>query len=522
VVVVATVAAFVFSAAQPSRYRAAAKLENIAPFTDTTQLSLELSGVNTTITSSGLLDPAAAQFGGPLPGAADFTISAAPAPMVGDRAATDPLTPTRLVAVTAESGNAALSAKLASAFAKAFVQQRTQAARATARTSLRVVRAQLATFGQPQAKASAGVDFLSSTFLSLTQQVATLEETAATGNGGYTLLAGAVTPTAPFSPQPVRNAIIGFGIGLLTALILVILLHRFAPRVSGEPEVVSLLSLPILGRLSRPGDEQPETGRLVSLAAPASSAAEAYRRLRASLSDALASGDVRTLLFASACAGEGTSAALANVAVALARTGRRVVLIDADLRSPSLHKYFGLPNDAGVTSVVAGRMSLSTALHSVDVALERESVDGSLATGVGGPPASLDVLTSGPSVLDPGELVAGQAMPDVLAELRKSADVVLVDSPGLLATADVASLASIVDGLIFVVDARVASRRALRQSRESLDLLPCHLVGIVLTRRRGALLTLHRRRDRESQPAQSESPETSAARSLSVERGGSQ
>ena len=506
VVVAATAGALVFSAAQPQRYRAEAKLVNTATFIDSVQLGLDIGGVYTTITSPALLGSVAAAYGGPLPGPADFAISAAPAPMAANSAGGDPLSLTRLVAVTAESGSAALSAKLANAYAKAFVEYRTQSVRANARKSAQIVRRQLAAFALPQVTAAGKVDYLASRYLTLTQDLTQLEATAATGNGGYSVLAEAVPPTEPFSPQPVRGAIFGFGVGVLLAFILVVVLQRFGRGVGGEREVVALLRFPILGRLSSSRDERSQTGRLVSLVAPTGRAAEAYRRLRASLPAVLAGDGVKTLLFTSACEGEGRSAALANTAVALARTGSRVVVVDADLRSPSLHRYFGLPNDEGVISVGTGRMSLGAALQSVDVALERESsVSGSPATGGEGRLASLDVLTSGPSVLDPGELIAGKAMARVLAELKTSADVVLIDSPGVLATADALSLAGIVDGLVFVVDAHHVTRRALRQSKESLDLLPCHILGILLMRRQRGQLLPRRRRERQVRPAQSDS-----------------
>jgi len=518
VVVVATAAAFVFSAAQPVRYKADARLLYVAAFTDSTQLGLEVSGVNVTITNPDVQARAAARFGRPLPKAADYTISAAPVAVTAEGELTAPLTLTRMVAVTAESDNAALAAELANAYAVTFVSYRTEAARANARAEIKAIRAQLAAFEQPQAQTSAGVDYLTSVYVTLTQQLAEFELAAVKGNGGYILQAEAVPPAEPFSPRPVRSAILGFGVGLFVAIILVFLLYRYGARVDGEREVVSLLRLPILGRLSRSRDERAQTGRLVSLAAPTGNAAEAYRRLRAGLSAVLVSDDVKTLLFASARDGEGTSAALANVAVALARTGRRVVVIDADLRSPSLHRHFDLPNDEGVTSIVTGRMSVSTALHPVDVAIDGESVSGPVAAAMEGPLATLNVLTSGPNVLDPGELVAGQAMAEIVAELKGGTDIVLVDSPGLLDAADASALASVVDGLIFIVDTRATSRPALRECREYLDLVPCRQLGVVIMQESRRYSRRGRRRANQVPAVATETSE-SAATTVSVSPG---
>ena len=518
VLVVATVVAFALSAAQPDRYTADATLLYVGEYLDVAQLGLELSGVGTMLPSASVEARATGIVGHPLPKAADYTVSAAPVDMV-EGGSSASLTPTRVVGVTAEAGGAALAADLANAYARAFVQYRTAEEQASARRSIKAIRAQLATFNQPKVQGAAGFDIQASTYLALTQQLRQLEATASTGNGGYTILAEAVPPTEPSSPKPVRSAILGFGVGLFAAIILVILLHRFDSRVGSEREVATLLRLPVLARLPRSRDERGETGHLVSLAAPAGSAAEAYRRLRASLSVVLADNAAKTLLFASGREGEGTSAALANVGVALARTGRRVVAVDADLRSPSLHGLFNLPNDAGISSVVSDRMSLSTALQQVDVTLEGEYESEPLAAGAESPPASLDVLTSGPSVLDPGELVAGPAIAELLAQLKTSADIVLVDAPGLLDAADASSLASVVDGLVFIVDVKATSRPALRECREYLDLVPCRQLGVVIMQESRRRSRKGRGRAKHAPAAASEASE-SAAPAVSANLGG--
>ena len=466
VVVAATVAAFVFSSAQPHRYEAAARIWYGGSITGSGTLALEVNGIDATLQGSDLSKRVASKMGRGLPKHADVTISAIPLSMTDEGQAAGPLTATRLVAVKAEAGNPMLAAQMANAYAKAFVQYRTSLTRNAARESIRTVRKQLLALRQPAGHVGATAASVTASFVDLTRQLATLEFTATRGSGGYTVLSPAVPPAKPFSPRVVRSSMLGFFVGLFLAAILIVLLHGLGD-LAREEDVAALLRLPILGRLSRSNDEQP-------------GAAEASRRLRASLFTVLASGGVKRLLFTSAFEGEGTSAALADVAIAMARTGKRVIGIDANLRDPGLHIQFSLPNDEGVTSVVTGRANLGTALHQVDVALEAEPASGPGTAVAGGVRPSLQVLTSGPDVLDPGDLVAGEAMRDMVAELETDSDIVLIASPGLLDVADASSLAGVVDGLVFIVTVRGTSRSALRHCRDYLDLLSCRQVGVVI------------------------------------------
>jgi len=188
----------------------------------------------------------------------------------------------------------------------------------------------------------------------------------------------------------------------------------------------------------------------------------------------------KALLLTSLREGEGTSVTLSNVAVALARTGAQVAVVDANLRFPVVHAHFGIPNDKGVSSVVAGQASLAGCLQSVAVPSSAES-----HTAVAGPEGashgSLRVLTSGPPADSPGEILAGQRMGEIIAELRQSADIVLVGASALLDAADALALASKVDGLILLVDMHTCARTALQESREVMSLLPCRKLGVVLT-----------------------------------------
>jgi capsular exopolysaccharide synthesis family protein len=173
---------------------------------------------------------------------------------------------------------------------------------------------------------------------------------------------------------------------------------------------------------------------------------------------------LRTLLVTSAVPDEGKTVTAANLAVVFAQAGRRVLLVDADLRKPSVHTIFALPNAHGLTSMLR---SDTVAVDAITHASEQ---------------ANLRVLTSGPLPPNPAELLGSHRMQAVLETLQQSADLIVFDSPPLQAVTDAAVLSSFTDGAILVVDARSSRRRSVRQAKETLDRAGARILGIVLNR----------------------------------------
>ncbi|MEI6503731.1 MAG: hypothetical protein WCP21_22200, partial [Armatimonadota bacterium] len=242
VVLSTTVVAYVFTSLKPVRYEATAKLLYGGTYTDFTQLSLELNGVNATLNSPALQSWARITFGHPLPDNRTFTVTAAPVSMTGSgEVLTDTLTPTRLVSVAVQAGSATLAANLANAYAGAFVERRTQEARAQAKISAKEIRSQIAALDASAGAGAGGTDFLASTRATLTQQLGQQEVIATTGNGGYALLAEAEVPTSPYAPRPNRSALLGLCVGLVAAGVVVIVLRRFGNRVGDDSEAATML-----------------------------------------------------------------------------------------------------------------------------------------------------------------------------------------------------------------------------------------------------------------------------------------
>lgn len=205
------------------------------------------------------------------------------------------------------------------------------------------------------------------------------------------------------------------------------------------------------------------TKQLITLADPRSAAAEAFRSLYINLSLSQQEHPLRTILVTSPGAGEGKSVALSNLAIVAAQMGQRVILIDGDLRHPQLNELFGLRNDMGLASIVAGTSQVDAALQPVaDV-------------------AGLRVLTSGPLPASPTTVLASKRMGEIVDELAGQADLLLMDAPPVLAVSDASVLASQADGVLLVVNAGQTKRESARRAKEALEKVHAHIVGVVLT-----------------------------------------
>jgi len=207
-------------------------------------------------------------------------------------------------------------------------------------------------------------------------------------------------------------------------------------------------------------NEQPN---LVTLTNPQGAAAEAYRTLRTNLTFAALDRPLETLLVTSAAAGEDKSTVLANLAVAMAQSERRTILVDADLRHPSLHEVFGVSNERGLTTMMIDQAAAG------DPPL--------VALGV----ENLWLLPSGPLPPNPADLLGSSRMDAALTRLKSQADIVLLDAPPVILVTDAAVLSTKVDGVLLVVAAGRTRRDQARQARTLLDRARAHVVGAVLS-----------------------------------------
>jgi capsular exopolysaccharide synthesis family protein len=201
---------------------------------------------------------------------------------------------------------------------------------------------------------------------------------------------------------------------------------------------------------------------VVTREAPSSPAAEAYRSLRTSIQFLGVDRTLKSIQVTSSSTDDGKTTTLANLAVAFARLGSKVTIVCCDLRQPRIHEFFGLSNEVGFTSVLLGLNSVSDALQSVPLE------------------ANLTVLSAGPPPPNPSELLASARARAVIAALEEMSDVVLIDSPPVLAVTDGLIVSGMADATLLVASAKSSSRRALRRSVQVLRQVDASLVGTVL------------------------------------------
>jgi Mrp family chromosome partitioning ATPase len=303
-------------------------------------------------------------------------------------------------------------------------------------------------------------------------------------------LVHAATGGQKVKPRVVRNVLLGIGLGLLIGLGTAFLWEALDSRIRSEEEVGELLGLPLLGRAREAPRRLGTT--LSMLHAPESAHAESFRTLRIALETVSRRVGAKSIMVASAVDGEGRSSTVANLAVAQARAGRRVVLVDFDLRYPSLDRLFGLEGRPGLTDVVLGHASLDEAMAEIPIGHPIGSDDnrveqwtnGSTRSGAsfGG---SLRVLTAGPVSPDLRELLVSPVVAELLEQLHGKADTLLVDAPPIVPVGDAQALASHVDALLVVVKFSFVRRRLLNELRRTLEMSPAPPLGFVLIESEG-------------------------------------
>ena len=295
-------------------------------------------------------------------------------------------------------------------------------------------------------------------------QVDQLQVGAGLNTGGAELLTSAEAASSPFDPNPIRSGVLALVLGLMLGVGLAFLVEYLDDSLRSKDDLErATRGLPVLGIIPTVANGRNTKERTaVTLTAPTSAAAEAYRSLRTSIQFLGLDSPVRTLQLTSPSAAEGKSTTAANLAIALANAGQRVVIVDCDLRRPRAHEFFALSNEVGFTSVLLGELPLSAALQPVP------GVDG------------LRVLASGPRPPNPSELLSGHRTTEVLAALQAEADIVVVDSPPVLGVSDAVVLSARVDATLLVANGTQTSRKAVGRALELLHQIDASVIGTVL------------------------------------------
>jgi tyrosine-protein kinase len=307
--------------------------------------------------------------------------------------------------------------------------------------------------------------------VSLQASLAALLSSTTTGNAGaVTILDAAVEPLEPSSPRMLINLLIAAIVGLVMGMLFAVGLSSLDDSLKSSVDAQAVLGLPIrgvIGRIRGASLADPRY-RLSMLLYPRSTVSEAFRKLRTSLTFGAEDDPIKSMVVTSASRAEGKTTVAANLALAFAQNGTRTVLVDADLRQPMLHELFGLRNDKG----------LSTALRSEGPKVEPYLVSTE--------EPNLRILTAGPVPDKPAELLASARMRALIESLTRSAGMVILDSPPLLAVTDAALLATSVDGALFVVTSKRTKKAAARTATSTLRSVGSRILGVVVVSPKGA------------------------------------
>jgi succinoglycan biosynthesis transport protein ExoP len=271
------------------------------------------------------------------------------------------------------------------------------------------------------------------------------------------LIDRAELPTVPVSPRLMLTLLIGLLSGMVIGVAAAFAKEHLNDTVRSGPEISRQLNLPFLGAVPQSSSPMREV-----LLDRKSAASEAYSSIRTALLMASQTGLPRVLAFTSIEAGEGKTTSSFATATGLSRIGKRVVVIDCDLRRPSLHKVFGIENRRGMSNYLAGQVTLDQILQSAE--------------------ENISVITCGDIPPDPTELLSGHAFPQLLMSLREAFDSVIIDAPPILGLADAVIIGSNADGIILVMESGRNYRGGSRLAVTRLRRVGSHIIGAILTK----------------------------------------
>ena len=275
----------------------------------------------------------------------------------------------------------------------------------------------------------------------------------------------AEVPQTPASPQPQLVLMLAFLLGLPLGVGTALGIDYFDDRVQSPDEIKMGLGLKFLGFAPAIPRAEAKTRRALVNDLASSEFAESLRTVRANLFITTPADDNNVLLVTSTGPGEGKTIIAANMAVALAQAGRKVLLIDADMRRCQMHDIFEAPRNPGLSAVLDKSVSMIDAITPTDI-------DG------------LSIVTAGSTPQNPGDLLGGAAFGDALATIRDRFDWIVIDSPPVMVASDTTSLARIATAVLFVVGAEMTTPRHARAALEQLESARAKIVGAVLSRGR--------------------------------------
>ncbi len=371
-----------------------------------------------------------------------------------------------ILTFTATSGSPAEATTLANEYAAQYVSYRQFLDTA----SIKVAEANLAQL-LAQTKASGTPNAALVTYLSEhDQELRTLQSLQA---GNSEVVATATTATK-IRPTLRRDALLGLLLGLVLGVGAALVVEEFDTRVRDDDQAAALLGLPLLGRIPRVGRAEASGSGPLTRLEPTGPVAEAFRIVKTSLDFSSVDVPLSCVMVTSALPAEGKSTVAANLAVAAARSGQTVALVDLDLRRPTIARQFGIESSEGLTTVATGRTQLARALVEVGATPRLDTAE---EADVG---PRLFVLPAGPTPPDPGAFVQSEAVASIINELRSQVELIVIDTPPLLPVSDPLSISRMADGVVVVSRLDVVRRNSLVEAARVLGRMKVRVVGVVI------------------------------------------
>lgn len=270
-------------------------------------------------------------------------------------------------------------------------------------------------------------------------------------------------PVSSSSPKPMINLTLGLVVGLMLALAIAFLREVLNTRLRSQGDIERVVTTGVLGTFVN--DSALARSPIVTQGNPYSARAEAFRQLRTHLSFTNIGGGSQSVVVSSSNPGEGKTSTAVNLAIMLAESGTKVLLIDADLRRPRVASFLGLEESVGLTGVLTGGVALESAIQAW------------------GSAEQLHVLTSGRPAPNPSELLGSPTMDNLLSRLESEYEVVIIDAPPLLPVTDPAILAANASGILLVVSVDGMTKKAhLEKAVANIDAVRGRLLGVVVNR----------------------------------------
>jgi polysaccharide biosynthesis transport protein len=280
--------------------------------------------------------------------------------------------------------------------------------------------------------------------------------------GDIQILNKAEFPTSAVKPNKLKNIAIAFFFGIFVSMGLIIIMVVRDDTIKTEEDIVECLDIPVIGTILK--QENDEELKLITVADPKSPISEAFRTLRTNIQFSSFDKKVQVICVTSSGMGEGKSTTASNLAVVMAESGKKTLLIDCDQRKSSLHKIFGLSNAVGISNLLAGEVSFTAAV-------QKSGID------------NLLVLTAGTKPPNPSELLSSSKMRGFIDSLRDKLDFVIIDTPPVLLVTDAQLLAGYTDGYLMVVSSEETERAAAAKAKELLVQVNAKILGAVINKR---------------------------------------